>query len=175
MATSLSIVVALDRNGVIGRDGALPWRLPADLQRFKAITMGKPIVMGRRTHASIGRPLPGRRNVVLSRQPGFEAPGCVVYASLDDALAALDAPEVMIVGGAALYAEALPRASRLYLTEVNAEVSGDTRFPPFDRGDWREVSAESRAADARNAHDCTFRVLERVSPSPGGAPMPPER
>ncbi|MGR8918092.1 MAG: type 3 dihydrofolate reductase [Gammaproteobacteria bacterium] len=159
----LSIVVALDRARTIGRDGTLPWHLPDDLRRFKAITMGKPIVMGRRTFESIGRPLPGRRNVVLSASAGFAAEGCEVFRSLGDALGALDAvEEIMIVGGAALYGEALPRASRLYLTEVDAEVDGDVQFPAYDPDAWREVSCEVHAADERHAHAFRFRVLERA-------------
>ena len=147
---------------VIGRDGSLPWHLPADLKRFRAITMGKPIVMGRRTHESIGRVLPGRRNVVLSRQRDFVAAGCDVFVSLDVALAALhEASEVMIVGGAALYAEALPRATRLYLTEVDAELAGDVYFPAFERDAWRELECEAHAVDATHAYACKFRVLER--------------
>jgi len=160
----LSVIVALARNGVIGRDGGLPWHLPADLKRFRAITMGKPIVMGRRTHVSIGRVLPGRRNIVLSRDTDFTAPGCEVYASLHAALAALgDVPETMIVGGAALYAEALPRAARLYLTEVDAEIAGDVHFPAIDRGAWHEVAREAHAADAANPYAYCFRVLERLN------------
>ena len=160
----LALVVAMARNGVIGRDGSLPWHLPADLKRFRAITMGKPIVMGRRTHESIGRPLPGRRNVVLSREPGYRAAGCEVFASLAAALLALnDVDEVMIVGGAALYAEALPHAQMLYLTEVNAAPQGDVHFPAFDRDEWREVDSEQHAADPQNQYDYCFRVFERLS------------
>lgn len=163
-AVQLSVVVAMARNRVIGRDGTLPWHLPADLRRFRAITMGKPIVMGRRTHESIGRALPGRRNVVLSRDPAYRAPGCEVCADLDAALALLaEAPEVMIVGGAALYAEALSRADRLYLTTVEAAPAGDVLFPAFDAAEWREVTREDHPADAEHAHPYAFRVLERVS------------
>ena len=159
----LSLVVAMAQHRVIGRDGGLPWHLPADLKRFRAITMGKPIVMGRRTHESIGRALPGRRTVGLSRQRDFVAAGCDVFASLDAALAALhEAPEVMIVGGAALYAEALPRATRLYLTEVDAELVGDVYFPEFDRDAWRELECEARAADATHTYAYRLRVLERT-------------
>ncbi|MCC6709786.1 MAG: type 3 dihydrofolate reductase [Gammaproteobacteria bacterium] len=160
----LALVVAMARNGVIGREGTLPWHLPADLQRFRAITMGKPIVMGRRTHESIGRPLPGRRNIILSSAPDYVAAGCEVFASLDAALTALAAvDEVMIVGGAALYAEALPRAARLYLTDVEATLDGDVFFPAFDRAQWREVAHEPHDADERNEHAYCFRVLERIS------------
>ena len=160
---TLSLVVAMDRNRVIGRDGGLPWRLSADLKYFKSITMGKPIVMGRRTHESIGRPLPGRENIVITRDPDYVAPGCRVVHHLDDVLA-LPAPEVMVIGGASLYADLLPRAQRLYLTEVLAEVTGDTWFPDFDRGDWREISRSDHRADAVNQYDCSFVVMDRRAP-----------
>ena len=159
----LSIVVAFDRNRVIGRAGGLPWHLPDDLKRFRAITMGKPILMGRRTHESIGRALPGRRNVVLSHRPGYTAKDCEVFASLTEALTALDVPEVMVIGGAALYAEALPRCERLYVTEIDAEVDGDVRFPWFDPAAWDECACEAHPADERHAHPFRFRILERVS------------
>ena len=155
------------RNGVIGRDGGLPWHLPADLKRFRAITMGKPIVMGRRTHESIGRALAGRRNIVLSRAPGYAAVDCEVFDSLDVALATLhDEAEVMIVGGGALYAEALRYADCLYLTEVDAELAGDVHFPDFDRDAWRELQREAHAADASHAYNYCFRHLERLSSMP---------
>ena len=152
------------RNGVIGRDGGLPWHLPADLKRFRALTMGKPIVMGRRTHESIGRALPGRRNIVLSRKPGYQALDCEVFDSLHAALVALrDEPEVMIVGGAALYAEALPLAHRLYLTDVDAELAGDVYFPDFKREAWHELPHEAHPADASHGYNYCFRQLERFS------------
>jgi dihydrofolate reductase len=164
MGMKLSVIVALARNGVIGRDGGLPWHLPADLLRFRAITMGKPIVMGRRTHVSIGRVLPGRRNVVLSRDTTFTAPGCEVFASLDSALAALaDQAETMIIGGAALYTEALPRAARLHVTEVDAEIAGDVYFPALDRSQWHEVACEKHPADGANPYAYCFRVLDRLN------------
>lgn len=160
----LSLVVAMDRGRLIGRDGSLPWHLPEDLRRFRAITMGKPLIMGRRTHESIGRVLPGRRNIVLSRDADYRAPGCDVYPSLEAALASI-APsvEAMVIGGAAVYREALPRAQRIYLTEVDAELSGDVRFPALADEQWREVSAEHGCRDDRNAYDYCFRVLERVA------------
>lgn len=159
----VSLVVAMAHDGVIGRDGGMPWHLPAELKRFRAITMGKPIVMGRRTHDSIGRALPGRRNIVLSRDPAYRAAeGSEVFPSLDAALAALaDCEEVMIIGGATLYAEALPRATRLHLTEIDAELVGDTWFPAFDRDQWREVASEARGVDADNPLAWRHVVLER--------------
>lgn len=160
MSPRLNIVVALAANGVIGRDGDLPWRLPADLKRFREITWGHPIVMGRRTHESIGRVLPGRLNVVISRDPHCAAAGCVVVPDLDAALvAAGDVSDVMIVGGAAVYAAALPRAARLYLTEVHAEVDGDVRFPAFDRHEWRETAREEHRDEGE--YDYSFVILER--------------
>ena len=160
----LSLVVAMDRNRLIGRGGGLPWRLPADLKRFKSITMGKPIIMGRRTHESIGRALPGRRNIVLTRNEQFAAEGCEVFHSLPEVLAALhDVPEVMVVGGAALYVEALPLCARLYLTEVDTDSTGDVYFPEFQCSAWHEVSSEQHAADAEHAYDYCFRVLDRIS------------
>ena len=155
----ISLVVAMARNRVIGRDNALPWRLPADLAYFKRVTMGHPIVMGRRTYESIGKPLPGRKNIVVSRNPDFRAPGCIVVASLDAAWkAAGDADEVCVIGGTTLFEETLPVADRIHLTEVEAEVAGDTYFPEFDRGDWKENEVERHAADER--HGYPFRIVE---------------
>jgi dihydrofolate reductase len=157
-----SLVVAMARNRVIGRDNQLPWRLPADLAYFKRATMGHPIVMGRRTHESIGKPLPGRLNIVVSRNPGYRAPGCTVVGSLDEAWkAAGDATEVSVIGGTSLFAEALPMADRIHLTEVEAEVPGDTYFPEFDRGAWTEREVERHGADERHAHPFRIVVLER--------------
>ena len=158
----ISLIVAMDRRGIIGAGGSLPWRLADDLQRFKAITMGKPLIMGRKTHESIARPLPGRRNLVLTRQRDYRAPGCEVCHDPDGALAACAGrDEVMVIGGAALYAAFLPRAGRIYLTRVQAEVAGDTRFPPFDESAWRELERRDYPADARNEYPCTVLALER--------------
>ncbi len=160
MSSRVNLVVALADNGVIGRDGGLPWHLPADLKRFREITWGHPIVMGRRTHESIGRVLPGRLNLVISRDPHCAAAGCVVVPDLEAALAAAGAvPEVMIVGGAAVYAAALPRATRLFLTEVHARVDGDVRFPDFDRSAWRETAREPHRGEGE--YDYSFVTLER--------------
>ena len=150
------------RNRVIGRDNQLPWRLPADLAYFKRVTMGHPIIMGRRTYESIGRPLPGRLNIVVSRTPQFGAPGCTVVPSLADAWrAAGDAEEVCVIGGTSIFAEALPAADRIHLTEVEAEVPGDTWFPEFDRGEWTEREVERHAPDERHAYPFRIVVLER--------------
>ena len=158
----ISLVAALDRLRAIGRDNDLPWRLPDDLKRFKALTLGKPVLMGRKTWESLGRPLPGRDNLVITRNPGYHAAGARVFASLDTALAACsDTPEIMLIGGAELYAQTLPICDRLYLTEVDAAPDGDAFFPALDPADWRETAAEPHPADARHAHAFTWRVMER--------------
>ena len=161
----ISLIVAVSENGVIGRDGELPWRLSDDLKRFKAVTLGKPVVMGRKTWESIGRPLPGRQNIVVSRRPGLELDGADV---VDSAAAAIDAAagvdEIMIIGGSEIYAMFLPHAERIYLTRVHAEVQGDARFPELG-SDWRLVSDERHAADDNNDHDMSFRVYERTGRS----------
>lgn len=159
---AITLIAAVSENGVIGRDGGLPWRLPADMKHFVEQTRGKPVVMGRKNYEDIGRPLPKRRNIVLSRRAGFEAPGCVVVHDPDAAVAAAgDAPEVMIIGGEEVYRDFLPRADRLQITLVHADIPGDTHFPEFDSAAWREVSREWRAADADNAHDMTFIEYRR--------------
>ena len=161
----IGLVAALARNGVIGREGDLPWRLPDDLAHFKAITVGKPVVMGRRTYESIGRPLPSRLNLVLSRS-AREIPGCTVVRSVDEAIAraeAAGAHELWVIGGEAVYAAFLPRADVLELTHVDAEVEGDARFPRFEREAWREVGASEHAADARHAHPFRTVRYERAS------------
>ena len=162
-----SIVVAVARNGVIGRDNALPWRLPADMAHFKKVTMGHPVVMGRRTYESIGRPLPGRKNIVVTRNRAFDAPGCTVVTSLDEAWrAAGDADEVCVIGGTTLFEETLPVADVIHLTEVEADVPGDTYFPPFDRRQWKEKEVARHPADERNAYPTRILELER---RPGAA------
>lgn len=160
----ITLVVAVSDNGVIGRDGGLPWHLPEDLRRFKAATLGKPVVMGRRTFDSIGRALPGRHNIVLTRVAGFRAadPGVTVAHDLDAALrAAGDVPEVMIIGGAEIYALSLPRAGRILLTRVHARIEGDTGFPELDPAQWQVVAREHFPADARHPHAMTFEELQR--------------
>jgi dihydrofolate reductase len=154
-----SLVVAMARNRVIGRNNALPWRLPAELAHFKRVTMGHPIIMGRKTYESIGKPLPGRMNIVVSRNPRFSAPGCTVVDSLDAAYkAAGDADEVSIIGGTSLFEASLPTADCIHLTEVEADVDGDTWFPKFDRSRWREREIERHPADERHAYP--FRILQ---------------
>lgn len=162
----VTLVVAMADNGVIGRDGALPWRLPEDLRRFKAQTLGKPVLMGRRTFESIGRALPGRANLVLTRSsswaPRVEAGAVIVVHDWSQALrAAGTAPELMVIGGAEIYAMALPQARRVLLTRVHGEVDGDTRLAPFDPADWVEVAVEWHPRDERHAFDMSFVELRR--------------
>jgi dihydrofolate reductase len=166
----LAIVVARSRNGVIGREGGLPWRLKSDMALFKATTMGKPVIMGRKTWASLPkRPLPGRMNIVLTRDADLEQDGALMVDRFADAVsiareqAAEDGvDEVCVIGGHAVFELALPKARRLYLTEVEAEVEGDVSFPEFDESDWREVRRESHPAGEQDDHPFVFRVLERV-------------
>ncbi|NLJ92755.1 MAG: type 3 dihydrofolate reductase [Aeromonadales bacterium] len=158
----VSMIVAMTRNGVIGKDNAMPWHLPADLAYFKQTTLGKPIVMGRNTFASIGRALPGRRNIIVSASLTEAPNGTEVVASPSAALALLkDEPEVMVMGGGQLYQAFLPLSQRLYLTQIEADIAGDTYFP-FIAADWQLVSEQWRAADERNEYDCRFQVYQRV-------------
>jgi len=161
----ISIIAALAENRVIGAGNRLPWHLPADLRHFRELTMGKPVLMGRRTHESIGRPLPGRANLVVTRDACYGAPGCRVADGLDEALAAYpDAPEVMVIGGVTLYAQALPRATRLYLTRIQHAFDGDVYFPAYAENEWALRSREAHPADARNPWPYSFVTLERVTP-----------
>jgi dihydrofolate reductase len=160
----ISIIVAMAEDNVIGIENRLPWRLPEDMAWFRRHTLGKTVVMGRSTYESIGRPLPERRNVIITRDPAFTAPGCVVAHSLDEALAAAGEGEVMVIGGASVYRQLLPRADRLYLSEVHAHIDGDAWFPPIDRREWRETERHEHPADARHAHAINFVILERIHP-----------
>ncbi len=186
----VALLVAAAENRVIGRDGRLPWHLPADLKRFKKLTLGQVVIMGRKTHESIverlGRPLPRRRSLVLSRDPAYRAPGAEVASSLEQALelAAGAAPpetgtakksqrdvtpkggkrKIFVIGGAAVFAEALSLADRLYLTRVHAEVEGDVLLPEIDMESWRLVSEDRRAADERHAHAFSFLIYDRRRP-----------
>lgn len=161
----VSIIVARAENGVIGVGNKMPWHLPDDLKFFKRVTMGKPVIMGRKTMDSIGRPLPGRANIVISRQGRLEREGYTVVASLDAALKAAratGADEAMVIGGAQIYAQAMPLAGRLYVTEVHAVFDGDAHFAAPDPHDWKEVSRNSQAGDdSRPA--CTWITYERIS------------
>lgn len=162
--TELALIVAKAENNVIGRDNRLPWRLPGELQYFRRVTMGKPVIMGRRTWESLRGPLPGRTNIVVTRQPAYEAPGAVVVHSLPEALARArtePADEIMLIGGGELFAEGLPAVTRMYITEVHAEVEGDAFFPEVDMRGWREVSRE-RVAPGEGAPDYSLVVYERT-------------
>ena len=159
----ICLIAALAANRVIGKDNALPWHLAADLKRFKALTMGHPVLMGRKTYESIGKPLPGRRNLVITRRRDYRAPGCEVVHSLDAALAACHgAGEIFVIGGAQLYREALPRAERLELTEIHAQVEGDACFPEFSRDDWREATRETHVQQDGAAWRYDFVRYERA-------------
>jgi dihydrofolate reductase len=160
-ASSLEIVVAVAANGIIGRGGKLPWNLPDDLKHFKAVTIGHPIVMGRRTLDEIGRkPLPGRRNIVVSRTLG-PLPGFDIVQSLDQAVALISSGPLFAIGGAVLFAEAIPKADRMHLTEIDADIDGDTWFPAWNKDQWRLVAEEAHPADARHAMPFRFCTYER--------------
>jgi dihydrofolate reductase len=159
----IAFVVAVAKNGVIGRDGGLPWRISSDLKRFRAITMGKPVIMGRKTWEGLPRkPLDGRTNIVVTRNRDFAAPGALVAKSLDDALVKAKGEEVCIIGGGELFSEAMPIADRLYLTEIDLDFDGDTFFPPIDPGEWREVSREVHSRGAKDDAGFVLRVLDRA-------------
>lgn len=159
----ISIIVAMAENRVIGDANSLPWHLPADLQHFKAMTLGKPIIMGRKTWESLPGKLPGRTHIVLTADPAYLAEGCIVVHSLEQALiAAGDVPEVMIVGGAMLYAQALPLAHRLYITLVETQAKGDTLFPEYDPDQWQELERQHHPADDRNPYAYSFVTLSLV-------------
>ncbi|MGC1459669.1 MAG: dihydrofolate reductase [Steroidobacteraceae bacterium] len=158
----ISLLVAVSENGVIGRDRGMPWHLPDDLKHFKSLTLGKPVLMGRKTYESIGRPLPGRTNLVLTRATDWSVPGVTVVADLDAAIrAAGSAPEMVVAGGAQVYALALPRATRIHLTRIHAIIAGDTRLPQLDLGDWFELSRQLHPVDARHPYAMSFVTLER--------------
>jgi len=161
--TILSMIVAHADNRIIGKDNDMPWHLPADLAYFKKVTLGKPIIMGRKTYESIGRPLPGRKNIVISRNSNFQAEGVEVVSSVEQALALVqDVEEIMVIGGGAIYQHCLPAASRLYITHIAASIEGDTRFPSYDtKSEWQKISSEVRKADEKNSYDLDFCVYER--------------
>lgn len=163
-----ALMVAMAQNRVIGRNNALPWYLPEDLKYFKRITLGKPIVMGRKTFESIGRPLPGRANLVVTRDRAWRHPGVRIFHDLDSAYQSAEAQaqidgvnEIMVIGGGEIFTEALPRADRLYLTQVHADVVGDAYFPGICWNQWRQISREDHAASENNPHDYSFIVFER--------------
>ena len=159
----LTLVVAASDNHVIGREGGLPWHIPEDLKRFRQLTWGKPVLMGRRTFEAIGRPLPGRRNIVISRQPGLEIEGCEMAATVDDALALVSGqPEVMVIGGGEIYRALLPRADCIEMTRVHDNVEGDTCFPELDPKEWDLVASQERTAREGSPVDLTYETYARV-------------
>ncbi|MCQ4055035.1 MULTISPECIES: type 3 dihydrofolate reductase [Aeromonas] len=160
----ISMIAAMAHDRVIGKDNQMPWHMPADLAHFKRVTLGKPVLMGRKTFESIGRPLPGRRNLVISRNPDYQADGIEVVGSVEGALALLadnEVAEVMVIGGGHLYAELLPKADCLYLTRIELEVEGDTRFPAFADEQWQCVEREVHQADEKNPHPYRFETWLR--------------
>jgi dihydrofolate reductase len=160
----ISMIAAMAHDRVIGKDNQMPWHLPADLAHFKRVTLGKPVLMGRKTFESIGRPLPGRRNLVISRNPDYRVEGVEVVDSVEAALALLSAdatPELMVIGGGHLYAQLLPQANRLYLTQIDLAVEGDTRFPAFDDGGWIKQESEPHLADEKNPYPYCFETWQR--------------
>jgi len=161
----ISMIVAMAEQRVIGLDNDMPWHLPADLQHFKKVTLGKPVIMGRKTYDSIGRALPGRLNIVISRDPELSIEGVCCVTSIEQALtAAKDVDEVMIIGGASIYQHFLEVANRLYLTFIDLQVTGDTYFPDYlAEGKWQEIAREQYLADEKNAHNLTFVTLDRVA------------
>ena len=168
MPVRIALMVAVAANGVIGRDNALPWHLPEDLQHFRRTTMGKPIIMGRKTFESIGRPLPGRPNIVVTGTPGWSVEGVSVVGSVPAALQrgrelalSAGADELVVIGGATIYAAALPLADRLYVTEVHADVAGDTWFAPVDGALWKEMTRECHAPSNDNPYPYAFVLYER--------------
>ena len=161
----VSLVVAMAENRVVGRAGGMPWHISADLKRFKALTMGKPVIMGRKTFQSIGGPLPGRTNIVITRDASYGADGVLLAGGLDAALKIAGgegAAETMVIGGGEIYRMAMPLARRLYLTEVHIRVSGDTLFPVLDAGAWKEVGREDHDAEGLGVPAYSFVVLDRI-------------
>ena len=160
----VSIIVAMDRRGGIGKDNRLPWRLSSDLKRFKELTMGHHVILGRKTFESIGRPLPGRKMIVLTRNPQYKPEGCIVAGSVDEALeiaGSAGETEAFVCGGSEIYRSALPLADRIYLTAIDAEVQADTFFPNFDRSDWLAKQAGRQEADEKNQYSFSFIELDR--------------
>ncbi len=162
---NISLIVAAATNNTIGKDGRMPWHLPNDMRHFKNITWGMPVLMGRKTFESLGKPLPGRKNIVVSRQPGWKEAGTVPVSSIEDGLFVAketDAKEVMVIGGGEIYRALFDRARRIYLTRVEADPEGDTFFPPIDPKQWYLVSQKNHEADEKNAYNHSFQVWERI-------------
>jgi dihydrofolate reductase len=162
----ISAICAMSENRAIGKDNKLPWHLPADLKHFKNITMGKPVLMGRKTYESIGRPLPGRCNIVMTHHADYQAPGCVVVQSIEEALAASkDHDELFIIGGATLYQEMLPQTQRIYMTLIHQQIDGDTFFPALNSHEWQQVECIDHPEDAANPYRYSFIIFDRIESS----------
>jgi dihydrofolate reductase len=161
----VSLIAAVATNRVIGREGKIPWRVPADIAYFKRVTMGHSLIMGRKTFQAIGKPLPGRRNIVLTRDPSYQASGCMTARSLEEALGHATGDEVFVIGGAEVYALFLPRADRLYITHVDRAVTGDELFPAFDEREWTVVESASGTVDRTNPLPHRFVIYQRRAPS----------
>lgn len=160
----ISLIAALSRNGVIGKNNTIPWKLPADMRHFRELTLGKPVIMGRKTFLSIGRPLPKRENIVMARDPGVVLEGCEVVHSAQEALKAAEgSKEVMVIGGEQIYSIFLPLAKRLYLTYIELDIEGDAFFPNFNLDEWDEIAREQHTADNENIYNYSFVILERKS------------
>jgi dihydrofolate reductase len=164
----LSLIVAMSQNRVIGQEGKLPWYLPADLKRFRQLTTGHSVIMGRKTFQSIlarlGKPLPDRKNIILTRNHDFSAPGCLLVTSLNEALQAAEGEEVFVIGGAQIYDLALPQVQRLYLTLLQTDLKGDTYFPELTAAEWKQISRENFPADEKNPFPYSFILYERLNP-----------
>lgn len=159
----ISFIVAMDKNRVIGKNNQLPWHLPADLQFFKRVTMGHPIVMGRKTHESIGRPLPGRKNIIVTRNKEYHSQGCLVIHTIEELLdyAQKQNEEIFLIGGSELFKATFPYADRLYITKIEHEFEGDTFFPEFEQSNWNILSLEKGTQDEKNPYEFSFMTLER--------------
>ena len=158
----ISLIAAMSRNRVIGKNNKLPWDMPADMNYFRNMTKNKPVIMGRKTYESIGRPMPDRINIIITRDKEYKAEGCIVVSNVDDALKSVKGnKEVMVIGGAQIYKEFLPKADRIYLTIIDEEIEGDTYFPEFNKDEWKETKREEHKADKKNPYPYTFLVLER--------------
>ncbi|PCI62371.1 MAG: type 3 dihydrofolate reductase [Gammaproteobacteria bacterium] len=162
--TTLSLIVATAHNNIIGKDNTMPWHLPADLAYFKRVTLGKPVIMGRKTFESIGFPLPGRRNIIISRNKNYSAEKIDVVSSVDEALALVNGiEEVMVIGGGTIYQHCLDKADRLYVTHIDADINGDTKFPAYNvDNEWQKISSEKYLADDKNVYDLEFCVYSRI-------------
>jgi len=159
----ISFIVAMSKNRVIGKDNKLPWDLPADMKHFKDLTMGKPVIMGRKTYESIGRPLPDRTNIIITRDKDYKAEGCIVTSSVEGALdAAGDQEEIMVIGGSQIYKEFLPIANKIYLTIIDEEFEGDAFFPEYNEDEWKIIEKEEHEADKENKFKYTFLTLQRI-------------